>query len=84
VAACGASDSTTKAAHKMPGGCFLIPNPLPEFDRTVKREDYQADPQGCARRGRLDAVVNNSQVLISDPARHHSYKHRQHPISERT
>jgi hypothetical protein len=29
------------------GGYFLIPNPLAEFDRTVKREDYQGDPQGA-------------------------------------
>jgi hypothetical protein len=41
-----------------------MPNPLAEFDRTVKRKDYQGDRQGCARADRFDAVVNNSQVLI--------------------
>ena len=73
-----------KAAHKIPGGYFLIPNPLAEFDRAVKRKDYQADPQGYPRADRLDAVVNNGRVLILDLARRHSYKHRQHSIFRRT
>jgi hypothetical protein len=46
-----------------------MPKALAEFDRTVKRKDCHAHPQGCARAGRLDAVVNNRQILILHPFR---------------